>query len=91
MALAGTYYVKVYRSGGYGGYRVRYNGPSITGDVDGDGRVSINDVTDIINYMLGGNNPSFVISDSDVDGDGKVTISDITELIQMLLWIDEVI
>ena len=88
---AGTYYVRVYRYGGNSGYRVRYNGPTITGDVDGDGRLSIGDVTDIIGYLLGGNNPSFAIGDSDLDGDGRINIGDVTDLIELLLSPDEVI
>lgn len=52
------------------------------GDVDGDGRISIGDVTSLINIMLtGGTAPA----SGDVDGDGKVNISDITALINMLL------
>ena len=52
------------------------------GDIDGDGRISIGDVTSLINIMLtGGTAPS----SGDVDGDGKVNISDITALINMLL------
>ena len=54
----------------------------IKGDVNGDGMVSIEDVTDLIDIIL---------SDSprgpaaDINGDGKVTISDVTVIIDILL------
>ena len=81
----GTYYVRIYRNNGSGGYRLTYNGPTMTGDVDGDNRVTISDVTDLIDHLLGAYDPSFAIGDADVDGDGRITISDVTELIDMLL------
>ena len=81
----GTYYVKISRYGGSGGYRLTYTGPTLTGDVDGNGKVSISDVTDMIDRLLGSSNPSFAIDDADVDGDGKITIGDVTALIDILL------
>ena len=57
---------------------------SITaGDIDGDGKVNIDDVTALIDMLLSGNtsgNPG-----ADVDGDGKVNIDDLTALIDKLL------
>ncbi len=82
---AGTYYVRISRQNGSGGYRITYNGPTLTGDVDGDHKVVISDVTDIISYLLGIHGPSFATADADVDGDGRITINDVTELISMLL------
>ena len=81
----GTYYVKVNRYGGSGGYRITYNGPTKTGDVDGDGNVNISDVTGLIDHMLGSGSSSFAIDDADVDGDGAINISDLTALIDMIL------
>ena len=52
------------------------------GDVDGDGVVNIDDVTNLIDQLLnGGELPAYI----DVDGDGTVDISDVTALIDMLL------
>ncbi len=52
------------------------------GDVNGDGVVGINDVTDLINMLLTGDEfPPYL----DVNGDGVVTINDVTDLINMLL------
>ena len=54
------------------------------GDVDGDGRVNIGDVTALINYLLSGND-SINPDAADTDTDGRVNISDVTALINMLL------
>ena len=51
------------------------------GDVNGDGKVSIDDVTDLIQMLLGGTSSAA----ADVDGNGKVNIDDVTALINMLL------
>ncbi len=56
--------------------------PHIVGDVDGDGNVSISDVTALIDILLsGGTAPAA----ADVNGDGIVSIADVTALIDMLL------
>ena len=52
------------------------------GDINGDGRLSISDVTSIINELLSSDElPAYL----DVNGDGKVSIGDVTALIDMLL------
>ena len=54
-----------------------------TGDVNGDGQVTIADVTELIDSLLSGLEvPTHV---ADVNGDGQVTIADVTELIDRLL------
>ena len=60
------------------------------GDVNGDGRLSISDVTGLIDLLLSGNMPPAA---ADVNGDGKVSIADVTALINYLLngsWPGEV-
>ena len=59
--------------------------PVIRGDVDGDGTVSINDVTELINVLLNGNTASLNLSAADCDRDGKVNIGDVTVLINYLI------
>lgn len=55
---------------------------SQAGDVNGDGQVTIADVTALIDLLLGnGTAPAA----ADVTGDGQVTIADVTALIDMLL------
>lgn len=56
--------------------------PVIRGDVDGDGRVNIDDVTALINMLLGS---TTVSAGADVDESGKVNIDDVTALINLLL------
>ena len=52
------------------------------GDVNGDGKLSIGDVTGLIDVLLAsGEMPAYC----DVNGDGKVSIGDVTALINMLL------
>ena len=52
------------------------------GDVDNDGKLSIKDVTSLIDDLLEGNDSSVY---ADVDGDGNVSIKDVTALIDQLL------
>ena len=56
------------------------------GDVDLDHRVTISDVTVLIDYLLN-NNLSYYVDkyNADVDQDGAINISDLTELIDKLL------
>ena len=61
-------------------------GPIIqVGDVNGDGKISIKDVTDLINYMLSGEEEGINLDAADVSGDGHISIKDVTELINLLL------
>ena len=61
---------------------ITVTGNGLTGDVNGDGKLSIADVTELINYLLSGETPPAA---ADVNGDGKISIADVTELINMLL------
>ncbi|MBR3728209.1 MAG: leucine-rich repeat protein [Muribaculaceae bacterium] len=55
------------------------------GDVNMDGFVNISDVTQMIDYLLGGEVSIFKEANADVNGDGGITIKDVTDLIDMLL------
>ncbi len=56
------------------------------GDADGDGALSINDVTLMIDFLLAGmNDGSCFSANADANGDGVVNIDDITQLIDTLL------
>ena len=51
------------------------------GDINGDGNIAVNDVTNLIDMLLSSDElPAW----ADVDGDGNVDIRDITILIDML-------
>ena len=53
------------------------------GDVNHDGKVSIDDVTALIDYLLGTGDVCPICADVDVNG--KISIDDVTTLIDMLL------
>ena len=57
----------------------------LLGDVDGDGNVSINDVTSLIDYLLNGDASGINLSSADCDPDGNVNINDVTTLIDYIL------
>ena len=57
----------------------------LTGDVNNDGRVSIDDVTALINYLLSGNVSNINLAAANVNGDGRCSIEDVTALIEILL------
>ena len=55
------------------------------GDVNGDGQLTIADVTMLIDYLLGSEPASFNVVNADVNHDSGITIADVTRLIDMLL------
>ena len=57
----------------------------LAGDGNEDGKVNIQDVTDLINYLLSGNSSLINLAKADVDNDGAIKITDVTELINNLL------
>ena len=75
--------VETYRHTDYWNLFGQINGFSTAGpnDVNGDNRVDIADVTELIDILLGVGDNSY----ADVNGDGQVTISDVTTLIDILL------
>ena len=62
----------------------------LKGDVNGDGQVSIADVTELIDYILGSPSEDFIVENADVDGDGNVAIADITDLIDTILGVPSI-
>ena len=55
------------------------------GDVNGDGKVNVSDVTALINMILG-----VIPKDmerADVNGDGKINVSDVTALVNIILGV----
>ena len=57
----------------------------LRGDVNGDGKVSIEDVTKLISYLLTKNVQDVNLLAADMDGNGQVNIADLTSLIKFLL------
>ena len=58
---------------------------ALRGDVNGDGSVSISDVTALIDYLLTGNASGISLSGADTNQDSSINISDVTVLIDYLL------
>ena len=56
-----------------------------SGDVNCDGVITITDVTDLIDYLLGTMPEPFNVYAADVDNDGKISINDLTDIIDLLL------
>ena len=55
------------------------------GDVNHDEKLSIDDVTSLISYLLSGDEKDACPICADVDADGKIGIDDVTVLINLLL------
>ena len=55
----------------------------LKGDVNGDGKVNVSDVTALVNMILGVIPKDF--TRGDVNGDGNINVSDVTALINLIL------
>ena len=57
--------------------------PEVTkGDVNGDGKVDMSDVTDLVQYILGNPSEDFNTDAADVNGDGEIGMPDVMFIIQ---------
>lgn len=56
-----------------------------SGDVNGDGKISITDAVAIVNYVLGNPPAGFIAAVADVNGDGKIDISDAVKVVNIVL------
>ena len=56
----------------------------LVGDLDNDGKITISDITELINVYLG-TSSDFDMAQADLDGDDMVTVEDITPLIEVYL------
>jgi len=57
------------------------------GDADGDGVVTVADVSTLIDYILNGDSTNIIMECADVDGDGNITVADISALIDSILGV----
>ena len=55
------------------------------GDVDGDGRISVKDISILIDMLLGASNSAWYPQGADMDGDGRMSVKDVSLLIQQLI------
>ena len=60
-------------------------GDAKLGDIDGDGNVTITDVTDLVRALLTNGADALDVRVADCSGDGVVSIDDVTALINYLL------
>ena len=60
-------------------------GKKLPGDLNGDGRVNVSDVSELINMILGISETNEI--DADLNGDGRVNVSDVSALINIILGI----
>ena len=58
--------------------------PSL-GDVNGDGTVSVTDVTLLVNRILGLPDDGLVVKNADLNGDGMMSVADVTLLVNVIL------
>ena len=62
-------------------------GTSHLGDVNGDGTISVSDVSMLVRYILGEDEEieNFKIENADINGDGNISVSDVMALVDMIL------
>ena len=58
---------------------------TLLGDVNGDGEVTIADVTALVNILLGKDTAGYDLDAADVNSDGGRTIADVVALVKMIL------
>ena len=56
-----------------------------TGDANGDGLLSIADVTTVAAHLLGRTSPTFIFAAADANGDGKVDSADVLAIVGMII------
>ncbi|MBR4729034.1 MAG: leucine-rich repeat protein, partial [Prevotella sp.] len=67
-------------------HTIRFSMPSYPmGDSNGDGKVTINDAVNTIDYILGRGNERFFWNLTNVNKDGDITVADITGIIDIVL------
>ena len=59
--------------------------PATKGDVNGDGKVDVEDVVGIVNKILGEPAEGFIVANADVTGDGKIDVDDVVAVVNIIL------
>ena len=83
-----TVYISYYEGWqlrGFTEYRMINTALIVTGDVDGNGGVNVDDLTALIHYLLTGNAEGLDLVNADCYPDGRVSIDDVTAIINYLL------
>ena len=58
---------------------------TLMGDVNGDGAVTITDVSMMVAYILGQQSDDFIEANADANGDGIITVTDVAETVNIIL------
>ena len=62
---------------------------TLMGDVNGDGTITITDVTLMMAYILEKQDNNFIIANADINEDGDITIADVSDVIDIILGAHE--
>lgn len=66
--------------------KLTIEGPDfIPGDANGDTRVNVSDIVEMVNYILGKPSSKFQFEPSDVNGDGQVNVTDIVNVVTLIM------
>ena len=57
----------------------------VRGDADGDGKVTVNDVTALVDYLLSHDPSNINLEGADFNLDGSVSVSDVTAIVDFIL------
>ena len=60
----------------------------LSGDANGDGKVDVADIVEMVNAKNGQRSPKFNMGNADITGDGDITDADITEVTKIILTKD---
>ena len=80
IALTMTAQAKAWRGAPY-----KLHSATLIGDVNGDGAITITDVTMMVAYVLGQQSDDFIAANADVNGDGSITVTDVAETVNIIL------
>lgn len=57
----------------------------VPGDANGDGKVNVTDIVEIVSYIMGKPSNRFVFTAADVTGDGDVNVTDIVSVVNIIM------
>ena len=60
----------------------------LSGDANGDGKVDVADIVEMVNAKNGQRSPKFNMGNADITGDGDITDADITEVTKIIMTKD---
>lgn len=89
VQVADTIYISYYEGWQLRGFTKCYincgSSSFLHGDVDGDGKITISDVIDLIDLILNNQVNAADYPSADLDGDSKINVSDVIDLIDLVL------